>query len=116
MLGATYEYVEPKCNWNCEGEQKDLIFGIYEQIQKPGAQLIILEAAAGYGKPVRHTNLLKMIADNCTDNFAPILQNYRRIEKQRFFGMYYWMKLIENLHRCHQNLLFRRLETEKCHL
>ncbi len=85
MLGATYEYVEPKCNWNCEGEQKDLIFGIYEQIQKPGAQLIILEAAAGYGKTCTSYELIKMIADNCTDNFAPIFTELSKNRKAALF-------------------------------
>ena len=85
LLGATYEYVEPKCNWNCEGEQKDLIFGIYEQIQKPGAQLIILEAAAGYGKTCTSYELIKMIADNCTDNFAPIFTELSKNRKAALF-------------------------------
>ena len=85
LLGATYEYVEPKCNWNCEGEQKDLIFGIYEQIQKPGAQLIILEAAAGYGKTCTSYELIKMIADNCTDNFAPIFTELSKNRKEALF-------------------------------
>ena len=85
LLGATYEYVEPKCNWNCEGEQKDLIFRIYEQIQKPGAQLIILEAAAGYGKTCTSYELIKMIADNCTDNFAPIFTELSKNRKAALF-------------------------------
>ena len=85
LLGVTYEYVEPKCNWNCEGEQKDLIFGIYEQIQKPGAQLIILEAAAGYGKTCTSYELIKMIADNCTDNFAPIFTELSKNRKAALF-------------------------------
>ena len=85
LLGATYEYVEPKCTWNCEGEQKDLIFGIYEQIQKPGAQLIILEADAGYGKTCTSYELIKMIADNCTDNFAPIFTELSKNRKAALF-------------------------------
>ena len=48
LLGAVYEYVEPSCSWNNEGKQKDLISSIYFQLQNQGAQLIILEAAAGY--------------------------------------------------------------------
>ena len=59
LLDSTYEYVEPSCNWNREGKQKDLISSIYDQLQSQGAQLIILEAAAGYGKTCTSYELIK---------------------------------------------------------
>ena len=85
LLGAIYEYVEPSCNWNNEGKQKDLISSIYVQLQSQGAQLIILEAAAGYGKTCTSYELIKMIAEKSTDNFAPIFTELSKNRKAALF-------------------------------
>ena len=85
LLGAKYEYVEPSCNWNSEGKQKDLISSIYDQLQNQGAQLIILEAAAGYGKTCTSHELIKMIAEKSTDDFAPIFTELSKNRKAALF-------------------------------
>lgn len=85
LLDSTYEYVEPSCNWNREGKQKDLISSIYDQLQSQGAQLIILEAAAGYGKTCTSYELIKMIAKESTDNFAPIFTELSKNRKAALF-------------------------------
>ena len=47
--------------------------------------MIILEAAAGYGKTCTSYELIKMIADNCTDNFAPIFTELSKNRKAALF-------------------------------
>lgn len=85
LLGAKYEYVEPSCNWNNKGKQDDLISSICEQLQSSGAQLIILEAAAGYGKTCTSYELIKKIAESSVNNFAPIFTELSKNRKAALF-------------------------------
>lgn len=85
LLGAKYEYVEPVCNWNNNGKQSDLISSIYNQIQSSGAQLIILEAAAGYGKTCTSYEIIKMMAENSINSLAPIFTELSKNRKAALF-------------------------------
>ena len=50
LFDSKYEYVEPTYFWNNGSRHEDLLGDILRQLNQTGAQLIILEAAAGYGK------------------------------------------------------------------
>lgn len=85
LLYTTYEYVEPSCNWNNKGKKDNLIDSIYEQLRDSGAQLIILEAAAGYGKTCTSYELIKKIAQSSNNNFAPIFTELSKNRKAALF-------------------------------
>lgn len=77
MLDIQYEYIEPECNWNNSGRQHNLVKNILSQMQLPGAQLIIIEAAAGYGKTCTAYEIVKEISElaNCAPIFTELSKN-----------------------------------------
>lgn len=85
LLEADYEYVEPPCNWDKNSMQGNLIDNILRQINSAGAQLIILEAAAGYGKTCTSYEIIRKIAENNQQNYAPILTELSKNRKAALF-------------------------------
>lgn len=87
LFGARYEYVQPTYTWdNSTGDGK-LSSNILAQLQEDGPQLIILEAAAGYGKTCTSYEIVKEIAERDKD-YAPIFTELSKIERRRCFGMF----------------------------
>lgn len=85
LFESAYEYVEPVWNWNNGNTQERLIDGIFNQINCPGGQLIILEAAAGYGKTCTSYELIKKMAENRQHNYAPIFTELSKNRKAALF-------------------------------
>lgn len=85
LFESSYEYVEPVWNWDNGNPQENLIDSIYEQMNRPGGQLIILEAAAGYGKTCTSYELIKKIAENKESDYAPIFTELSKNRKAALF-------------------------------
>lgn len=85
LFESVYEYVEPVWNWNNGNASGRLIDNIFEQLNQPGSQLIILEAAAGYGKTCTSYELIKKIADDESHNYAPIFTELSKNRKAALF-------------------------------
>lgn len=85
LFSAEYEYVEPSCNWNNGGRQYDIVNRILEQLYCAGAQLIILEAAAGYGKTCTSYEIIKKMANTNNGMYAPIFTELSKNRKAALF-------------------------------
>ena len=85
LYGAQYEYVEPGYYRNDEIRNIGLVDGILEQLEAPGAQLIILEAAAGYGKTCTSYALLKKMADCQALDYVPIFTELSKNRRATVF-------------------------------
>lgn len=85
LFESTYDYVEPVWNWNNGNAQESLIDSIFNQINCPGGQLIILEAAAGYGKTCTSYELVKKMAEDKKYNYAPIFTELSKNRKAALF-------------------------------
>lgn len=84
LFGARYEYVQPTYTWdNSTGDGK-LSSNILAQLQEDGPQLIILEAAAGYGKTCTSYEIVKEIAERDKD-YAPIFTELSKNRKAALF-------------------------------
>lgn len=81
IFNAEYQYVEPTYYWNNHIGHEKLANSILEQIKKRGAQLVILEAAAGYGKTCTSYELIKAMALDpqltCVPIFTELSKNRR---------------------------------------
>ncbi len=85
LFESNYDYVEPVWNWNNGNTQDRLIESIFHQINCPGGQLIILEAAAGYGKTCTSYELVKRMAEDESHNYAPIFTELSKNRKAALF-------------------------------
>lgn len=85
LFESIYEYIEPTYFWNNEVRHEKLICSILSQIEKDGAQLIILEAAAGYGKTCTSYELIKSMAENENIQYAPIFTELSKNRKAALF-------------------------------
>lgn len=85
LFSSQYEYVEPSCNWNNGEIQSDIVNHILTQLYSPGAQLIILEAAAGYGKTCTSYEIIKKMVDTSEEMYAPIFTELSKNRKAALF-------------------------------
>ena len=84
LFDEQYEYVQPTFTWNNSTGEGKLSSNILEQLRKEGPQLIILEAAAGYGKTCTSYEIVKEIADQDTA-YAPIFTELSKNRKAALF-------------------------------
>ncbi len=85
LFHAEYQYVEPSFFWNDSSEKGDLIERILEQMYQEGSQLIILEAAAGYGKTCTSYELIREMSELTTLEQAPIFIELSKNRKASLF-------------------------------
>lgn len=85
LYGAEYEYVEPSYYWNNDIRHDNLVGNIINQLEVPGAQLIILEAAAGYGKTCTSYDILKRMAETVKLEYVPIFSELSKNRKATVF-------------------------------
>ena len=85
LFESSYEYIEPTYFWNSEIKKGKLIENIFLQIENDGAQLIILEAAAGYGKTCTSYELIKIMANDERLQYAPIFTELSKNRKAALF-------------------------------
>lgn len=85
LFESTYDYVEPVWNWSNGNTQDKLTDSIFQQINRPGGQLIILEAAAGYGKTCTSYELVKRMAEDKEYHYAPIFTELSKNRKAALF-------------------------------
>lgn len=84
LFDAEYEYIQPTYTWNNMQGNGKLSEDILTQLQKEGPQLIVLEAAAGYGKTCTSYEIVKEIAEK--DNvYAPIFTELSKNRKAALF-------------------------------
>ena len=91
LFNSSYEYVEPSYFWNNELNKSRIIDNIISQIMKAGAQLIILEAAAGYGKTCTSYELISRLALSGV-SYAPI---FTELSKNRRAAVFRYVLLDE---------------------
>lgn len=84
LFDANYEYVQPTYTWNNVQGVNDLSESILMQLQQEGPQLIILEAAAGYGKTCTAYEIINKIANN-NNKYAPIFTELSKNRKAALF-------------------------------
>lgn len=85
LFNATYEYVVPSYSWNHELRNENLTQDIISQLNTNGPQLIILEAAAGYGKTCTSYEIINCIANSNTEKKAPIFTELSKNRKATLF-------------------------------
>ncbi len=81
---AKYEYVEPSYIWGNELRKGELIENIEKQLFEDGPQLIILEAAAGFGKTCASYELINRISSN-NNKIAPMFMELSKNRKATLF-------------------------------
>ena len=84
LFGANYEYVQPTYTWNNSIGEGKLSNKILSQLREKGPQLIILEAAAGYGKTCTSYEIVKEIAEQ-DNEYAPIFTELSKNRKAALF-------------------------------
>ncbi len=84
LLDSKYEYVQPTSLWDNREIHEDLIGKMVNQLNQPGAQLIILEAAAGFGKTCTSYELINRLS-SMEHNYAPILTELSKNRKAAVF-------------------------------
>lgn len=84
LFDETYEYVQPTYTWNNSTGGGKLSGNILAQLREDGPQLIILEAAAGYGKTCTSYEIVKEIAEQDTA-YAPIFTELSKNRKAALF-------------------------------
>lgn len=85
LFDTNYEYIQPSYTWNNMQEQDNLSEKILIQLQMQGPQLIILEAAAGYGKTCTSYEIINKIARNNDNIYAPIFTELSKNRKAALF-------------------------------
>lgn len=83
LFDANYEYIQPTYTWDNMQGTSDLSEGILQQLQQEGPQLIILEAAAGYGKTCTAYEIINKIANS--NHYAPIFTELSKNRKAALF-------------------------------
>ena len=84
LFDAEYEYIQPTYTWNNTTGNGKLAEDILVQLLEEGPQLIILEAAAGYGKTCTSYEIVKQIAkENAA--YAPIFTELSKNRKAALF-------------------------------
>ena len=84
LFNAQYEYIQPTYTWNNTTGTEKLADEILVQLREKGPQLIILEAAAGYGKTCTSYEIVKEIA-NEEVGYAPIFTELSKNRKAALF-------------------------------
>ena len=92
--GNKYSYIASKYTVNGFPREGDIVNGIYEQLYSDGAQLVILEAPAGFGKTCTSYEISNLIADKAVDE-VPILCELSKNRLARIFK-YVLSEEIEN--------------------
>lgn len=91
MFGVAYEYVEPSYFIGSEYQDSQLIDMILKQITKEGPQLIILEAAAGYGKTCTSYELVRHMIEK--NEFETLI--FTELSKNRRASLFRYVLLDE---------------------
>lgn len=92
-LGANkYEYIQPSYYVNDVLEKNSLAKRIMLQLNENGSQLIILEAAAGYGKTTTSYEIIKKISEDSSISYTPI---FAELSKNRRASLFRYVLLDE---------------------
>jgi hypothetical protein len=81
---AQYEYVEPIYVWGNQLTKRNLIDKVQNQLLSEGPQLVILEAAAGFGKTCASYELINRISEE-GKQIAPIFMELSKNRKATLF-------------------------------
>ncbi|KAA9005899.1 hypothetical protein F4V43_07460 [Paenibacillus spiritus] len=85
ILGFDYEYIKGSYYEDIELKYDNLIKSMIEKLDEEGPQLIVLEAAAGYGKTCTVYELNNEIALNTGDYCIPLMTELSRNRKAKIF-------------------------------
>lgn len=91
MFDIPYQYVEPNCYIGSEYQDGHLIELILKQIAQPGPQLIILEAAAGFGKTCTSYELVRNMVEK--NDFGTLI--FTELSKNRKASLFRYVLLDE---------------------
>lgn len=110
LLDTKYEYVIPEYSWNKEKQKEDLSRTIIEQLNVSGAQLIILEAAAGYGKTCTSYELINSMCKCGNNKKAPIFTELSKNRKATLFRYVLLDEIDRNFSTLSSNLVLYEIE------
>lgn len=83
--GVLYSYIESRYSLNGVQNNGNLVNRIIDIVNCDGAQLIILEAPAGFGKTCTSYEIAKTIAEKTDANIVPILAELSKNRTARIF-------------------------------
>lgn len=83
--GNQYSYIESQYILNDILESHHIVDKIFEIINEEGAQLLILEAPAGFGKTCTSYEISRVISEKCS-NQVPILAELSKNRRARIFS------------------------------
>lgn len=84
--GNTYSYIESKYVLNDEQNDEYIVNKVFEIISREGAQLVILEAPAGFGKTCTSYEIAKTISQTEDIDIVPILAELSKNRSARIFS------------------------------
>lgn len=84
MLHAQYRYVLPEFKRNAQDSEQGILDAIIDIIDRPGPQLVLVEAAAGFGKTCTAYELSRAIVEARTPRL-PIMTELSRSRQARIF-------------------------------
>ena len=82
--GRQYRFIPCRFIGNENGIGTDVISNIYHQLFEPGPQLIIVEAAAGYGKTSISYELIRKLGE-CPNETAPLMTELSKNRRANIF-------------------------------
>lgn len=84
--GNEYSYIESKYVLNDEQNDEHIVNKVFEIISQEGAQLVILEAPAGFGKTCTSYEIAKKISQTKNIDIVPILAELSKNRSARIFS------------------------------
>lgn len=110
LLDTKYEYVMPVYSWNKEKRKENLSRTIIKQLDESGAQLIILEAAAGYGKTCTSYELINSMCRGDNNKKTPIFTELSKNRKAALFRYVLLDEIDRNFSTLSSNLVLYEIE------
>lgn len=84
--GNAYSYIESKYVLNDKQNDEHIVNKVFEIISQEDAQLVILEAPAGFGKTCTSYEIAKTISQRKNTNIVPILAELSKNRSARIFS------------------------------
>lgn len=107
--GNSYSYINSKYMMNGSVQSQNILKVIYDKLLSVGAQLVILEAPAGFGKTCTSYEIVKMIASNNQDNI-PILAELSKNRGARIFRYVLLTEIDRKFSKLSSNLVMEQIK------
>lgn len=107
--GIKYNYISPQYLMNGEQKEKRILDDIYDIFQKETAQLIILEAPAGFGKTCTSYEISNSLA-KAEDNRVPILAELSKNRSAKIFDYVLLTEIDRKFSKLSSDLVTHQIE------